>query len=60
MSKDITQVRIGQDGFGIIGIKRLMEEAAEEYADKRGAEVRTVMLKRLGKDNSHLCCPARH
>jgi hypothetical protein len=36
-----------------------MEEAAEEYADKRDAEVRTVMLERLGKDNSHLCCPAR-
>ena len=28
--KDITQVRIGQHGFGIIGIQRLMEELAEK------------------------------
>ena len=49
--KDITQVRIGQHGFGIIGIQRLMEELAEGYADKGDAEVKTVMVERLSKDN---------
>ncbi len=49
--KDITQVRIGQYGFGIIGIKRLMEELAETYADKSDAEVAAVMVERLSKDN---------
>ena len=49
--KDITQVRIGQHGFGIIGIKRLMEELAENYADKGDAEVKMVMVERLSKDN---------
>ena len=49
--KDITQVRIGQYGFGIIGIKRLMEELAETYTDKSDAEVKAVMVERLSKDN---------
>jgi small redox-active disulfide protein 2 len=49
--KDITQVRIGQYGFGIIGIKRLMEELAETYADKSDAEVASVMVERLSKYN---------
>jgi small redox-active disulfide protein 2 len=49
--KDITQVRIGQYGFGIIGIKRLMEELAEAYADRSDEEVKTEMLERLSKDN---------
>jgi small redox-active disulfide protein 2 len=49
--KDITQVRIGQYGFGIIGIKRLMAELAENYADKSDAEVAVVMVERLSKDN---------
>ena len=49
--KDITQVRIGKYGFGIIGIKRLMEELAENYADKSDAEVEAVMVERLSKDN---------
>ena len=49
--KDITQVRIGQHGFGIIGIKRLMEELAGTHADKSDAEVAEVMVERLSKDN---------
>ena len=49
--KDITQVRIGQHGFGIIGIRRLMEELAENYADQSDAEVKAVMVERLSKDN---------
>jgi hypothetical protein len=49
--KDITQVRIGQHGFGIIGIKRLMEELAEDYTDRSDAEVAAVMVERLSKDN---------
>jgi hypothetical protein len=49
--QDITQVRIGQHGFGIIGIKRLMEELAASHAAKSDAEVAAVMVGRLGKDN---------
>jgi hypothetical protein len=49
--KDITQVRIGQYGFGIIGIKRLMEELSASHADKSDAEVAAVMVERLSKDN---------
>ncbi len=49
--KDITRVRIGQHGFGIIGIKFLMEELADGYAQKSDAEVAEVMLERLSKDN---------
>jgi len=49
--KDITQVRIGQHGFGIIGIRCLMEELAANCADKSDAEVKAVMVERLSKDN---------
>lgn len=49
--KDITQVRIGQYSFGIIGIKMLMEELAETHADKSDAEVAPIMVERLSKDN---------
>jgi hypothetical protein len=49
--QDIKRVRIGQYGFGIIGIKRVMEELAESHAHKSDAEAAAVMVERLSKDN---------
>jgi hypothetical protein len=49
--KDITQVRIGQYSFGIIGIQRLMEEMAASHAQRSDAEVQAVMLERLSSNN---------
>lgn len=49
--KEITKINVGGIPIGIVGIKHLMEELAEEYAEKTDEEVRVVMLERLGRTN---------
>ncbi|SPJ15090.1 conserved hypothetical protein [Syntrophobacter sp. SbD2] len=49
--KDITQIKVGKDTIGLIGIKQLMERMGGTHADKTDEEVRSFMLNRLGQDN---------
>ena len=52
MSKeDLTKIRINNQLIGIIGLKHVMEEMAEEYAERPDAEVQTTLIKRLSRKN---------
>ena len=52
MSKDdVTQIRVGNSPVGIIGLKAVMEEVAQEYGDKTDREVQEELLNRLCKRN---------
>ncbi|MFC1531814.1 thioredoxin family protein [Thermodesulfobacteriota bacterium] len=48
---DVTQIRVGNSPVGIIGIKTVMEDMAEEYGDGPDHEVLEELLSRLGKRN---------
>ena len=52
MSKDeVTQIRVGNSPVGIIGIKSVLEEMAEEYGERPDQEVVEELLYRLEKRN---------
>ena len=52
MSKeDLTKIRINNQLIGIIGLRDVMEEMAEEYAERPDAEVQTALIKRLSRKN---------
>ena len=52
MSKDeVTQIRVGNSPVGIIGIKSVLEEMAEEYGERPDEGVREELLYRLEKRN---------
>ena len=52
MSKeDLTKIRINNQLIGIIGLRDVMEEMAEEYAERPDAQVQTALLKRLSRKN---------
>lgn len=48
---DISRIRVGDCSVGIIGLKQLMEEMSETYADRSDEEIEAFMLKRLGSSN---------
>jgi len=49
--KQVARIKVGQFGVGIIGIKELMEEMAEGYANKDNMEIQEHMLEQLAKNN---------
>jgi hypothetical protein len=49
--KDFSQIRIGPHQVGIMGLKQALEELAPEYGDKDDAEVRSMLLERVARDN---------
>ena len=52
MSQDeITQVKIGSDRVGIVGLKPVLAELAETYAAQTDQEIRAELLKRLNQRN---------
>jgi hypothetical protein len=52
MSADeITQIKIGNDRIGIIGLKRVLEEMAEASAGQTDEELCAELLQRLHKRN---------
>ena len=52
MSQDeITQIKIGKDRVGIIGLKLVLAEAAETSAAQTDEEIRAELLRRLDKRN---------
>ena len=48
---DVTQIRVGNSPVGIIGLKTVMEDVAEEYSDRPDHEVSEEILSRLIKRN---------
>jgi hypothetical protein len=50
-SNEITQIKIGKDRVGIIGLKLVLTEVAEASAVQSDEEIRTELLKRLAKRN---------
>jgi hypothetical protein len=52
MSDDrITQIKIAGHATGIIGLKSILEEVANEFAGKTDDEIRTELLNRLSQKN---------
>jgi small redox-active disulfide protein 2 len=50
-SEEVTQIKIGRDRVGIIGLKLVLAEVAETCASKSDDEICTILLERLGKRN---------
>jgi small redox-active disulfide protein 2 len=48
---DVTQIRVGNSAVGIIGLKAVMEDMAEEYGGRPDLEVQEELLNRLSKRN---------
>ncbi len=48
---DVTQIRVGDSPVGIIGLKIVIEDMAEEYGERPNQEVIEELLSRLGKRN---------
>jgi small redox-active disulfide protein 2 len=48
---DVTQIRVGNSLVGIIGLKSVMEDMAEEYEDRSDREVCEELLNLLCKRN---------
>ncbi len=48
---NIAQIRVGNSPVGIMGLKTVMEEMAEEYGERPDQEVSEALLNRLGKRN---------
>ena len=48
---DITQIRVGNSPVGIVGLKTVLEDMAEEYGDRPDQEVMEELLDRLCKKN---------
>ena len=48
---DVMQIKVGNHRVGIIGLRSVMEEMAEEYTERSDDEVQTELLKRLSRKN---------
>ena len=48
---DVIQIKVDGHGVGIIGLKTVMEDMAEEYAGRSDEEVETELLSRLRRKN---------
>jgi small redox-active disulfide protein 2 len=49
--EDLTKIRINSQSIGVIGLKHVMEEMAEEYAERADPEVRAELMKRVSRKN---------
>ena len=50
-SDEVTQIKIGGDRIGIIGLKSILSGVAETCAAETDEEIRTELLRRLNKRN---------
>ena len=49
--KDMFQISVGNSPVGIMGLKKVMEDMAEEYGERPDQEILNEFLRRLGKRN---------
>lgn len=50
-SDEVTQIKVGGDRIGIIGLKSILSEVAETCAARTDEEIRIELLKRLNQCN---------
>ncbi len=50
-SDEVTQINVGGNRIGIIGLRPILSEVAETYANRTDDEIRTELLRRLNKRN---------
>ena len=50
-SDEVTQIKVGGDRIGIIGLKSIFSEVTETFAAQTDEEIRTELLTRLSKRN---------
>ena len=48
---DVTQISVGGDRVGIIGLKTVLEDVAREFKDRSDEEIKAELMTRLGKSN---------
>jgi small redox-active disulfide protein 2 len=48
---DVTQISVGGDRVGIIGLKAVLEAVAQEFKGRPDEEIKTELMKRLGRSN---------
>ena len=48
---DLTRIKVNKQSIGIIGLKDLMEEMAEEYAEKSDDKLQAELIRRLSGKN---------
>ena len=48
---DVTQISVGGDRVGIIGLKPVLEEVARDFAGRADEEIKAELMARLGKSN---------
>ena len=48
---DVTQISVGGDRVGIIGLKSVLEAVAREFKERPDEEIKAELIKRLGRSN---------
>jgi len=51
LQDDVTRIRVGHISVGIIGLKSVMEDMADEFGEKPDREVMDELMNRLGRRN---------
>ena len=46
---DITQISVGGQRIGIVGLKPVLEEVARDFAGRPDEEIKAELMARLGK-----------
>lgn len=49
--QEVTQIRVGSQPVGLIGLKAVLEEAASTLADRPDDEIQTELVKRVSRRN---------
>lgn len=50
-SDDVTQIRVGRNRMGIIGLKKVLSEVAQTHTGRPDDEIEVELLNRLSKNN---------
>jgi len=48
---DVTRIKVNKQSIGIVGLKPVMEEMVQEYAERPDHEVQTELVKRVSRTN---------
>jgi small redox-active disulfide protein 2 len=48
---DVIQVKVNRQSIGLMGLKQIMEEMAETFADRSDSEVRAELIRRVSRKN---------
>ncbi|MBW2249211.1 MAG: thioredoxin family protein [Deltaproteobacteria bacterium] len=51
LQKDVRQIKVGKHTVGIIGLKSIIEEVANDFAERQETEIIDELLKRLSVKN---------